>query len=198
MKKVYGVCFILSGLLVMPVIGFAQGQDAIARAQYMLRQVNAEKNALQQENIRLKKELEALKSDMQVKLTKSEKGNKKLSGKVKSLQQRNQQFADVLSELRQQYNELQLKNSGNENMLGQYSENLQLCVNNNKELYQVNLELLNSYQKKGVWASIKKAEPFTRLKKVQIENMAQEYQYRIEDLQVEPIAQAGEEGVSMH
>jgi chromosome segregation ATPase len=56
------------------------------------------------------------------------------------------------------------------------------CVANNLKLKIIAHEILDRYQRKGVWQGLLQAEPFTQIKSVEIENLVQDYQDRIDDL----------------
>jgi cell division septum initiation protein DivIVA len=68
------------------------------------------------------------------------------------------------------------------------------CAQRNYELYQVNNEVLDHYQHQGMFSYMERSEPFTRLKKTQIDNLALEYKERAEELRVKPAAGAGAAG----
>ena len=44
----------------------------------------------------------------------------------------------------------------------------------NERMYRLGFELIDRYENKGVWTSALQAEPFTGLKRAQIEKMAEE------------------------
>lgn len=51
----------------------------------------------------------------------------------------------------------------------------------NAELYRLGTELLQLYDKKGVLETLGSKEPFTRLKRVELENLMQDYKDRLSD-----------------
>jgi chromosome segregation ATPase len=55
------------------------------------------------------------------------------------------------------------------------------CEGNNARLCIIATELLERYEKKGVFGTILQAEPITQFKKVEIEKIVQEYEGRIAD-----------------
>ncbi len=186
MRKIILLLITIAPLFGISHQAMAQSKEALAKAQYMLRQLNAEKITLQQENAKLKQEIEALKKDNEKQLSKSQQGNKKLSNTVDALKSRNSQMREMILQANDKFRDMQVQQKNQGQLINQYSEKLSLCIANNKELFDVNTEMLEKYQKKGVWKALAKAEPFTKLQKVKIENLIQDYQYRIEDLQVEP------------
>lgn len=60
------------------------------------------------------------------------------------------------------------------------------CGERNKALLQANGELLEKYKDKGLWERVGDLEPFTGLGKVQTENAAEEYRYKLYQLKSTP------------
>ncbi len=56
----------------------------------------------------------------------------------------------------------------------------------NLKLYTYAQEVLQRYQKKGVWASLFQKEPVLGLKEVAVENVVQEYQGKFDSQKVKP------------
>jgi hypothetical protein len=65
------------------------------------------------------------------------------------------------------------------------------CAERNYALYQVDNEVLDRYQHQGPFSYLARAEPFTRLKRTQIDNLALEYKQRAEELRMKPPAANG-------
>jgi len=67
------------------------------------------------------------------------------------------------------------------------------CVERNYQLYEVNREILDRYEHQGVLSVLGRAEPFTRIKRSQIENLVDEYRTRAQELrlQKQPAAAGG-------
>lgn len=70
--------------------------------------------------------------------------------------------------------------------LGQVKQGLEqsknataLCEQKNLKLYGYGQEVLQAYQKKGVWASLSQKEPVLGLKEVDVENVVQEYRLKM-------------------
>jgi chromosome segregation ATPase len=49
------------------------------------------------------------------------------------------------------------------------------CASKNAELMQIGNELLQRYENKGMWESLRDEEPFTQLHRVKLEKIAQDY-----------------------
>ncbi len=159
-------------------------QNALDRAQYMLRQINAQKVQLEQQNAMLKQALGTLKKESEKQLQQQKVGNQKL-GKS------NRQKSDHIQKLRDRLREtlIALRESENERMLANKSgmavnSRLQLCVDNNHKLVALNADIIEQYESKGVWDALLQAEPFTKIEQVKIENIMQEYRFKNDDLEL--------------
>jgi cell division septum initiation protein DivIVA len=159
-------------------------QNALDRAQYMLRQINTQKVQLEQENSQLKAEIAELKKESDKQLKQQETGNKKLG-------QANKQKDELIQKLRDKVKEtvIALRQSESERLQASKSgetltTDLKTCAENNHKLVNLNAELVGKYGKKGVWDALVQAEPFTGIEQVAIENIIQEYRFRNEDLEV--------------
>jgi len=58
------------------------------------------------------------------------------------------------------------------------------CAERNYELYQIANDVLNHYQHQGMFSYMERAEPFTRLKQTQIDNLVLDYRARAEELRL--------------
>ena len=65
------------------------------------------------------------------------------------------------------------------------SQSIEMCEKKNTALYELNVEILNRYKKKGVWSALFQAEPFTQIKKVEMENIVQEYKEKLDSQKAE-------------
>jgi chromosome segregation ATPase len=171
MKRKYSLIAAITLLSTLGTQAFAQSQDSVAKAQYMLRQLNAEKVALEKENAELKRKLQEMEQKGAEETAQAGRQNKNQSSRIRELE-------SARTGLEQELRQAMLHNS-------QYGDTLKLCLDNNRKLYEVNLELLGKYEDKGLWKIITQAEPLTRISRVELENMVQDFQYRIEDLKLE-------------
>lgn len=65
------------------------------------------------------------------------------------------------------------------------SQLIEVCEKKNTALYELNIEILDRYKKKGIWSALFQAEPFTKIKNVEIENIIQEYKEKLDSEKVE-------------
>ena len=192
MSILNNIFFLVLGILMLTSTqAMASDKEALARAQYMLRQVSAERSQLKishqkllDEKKMLEKNLEKLQKNYDQLTSKSEKNKTALKGHIKETRAR-------LKEERKQHNDTKLKLSEmtkeKDRLLGLAAEQTQaidLCVANNRKLYEVNNELLSQYENKGVWDAFLQGDPLTGLTRVEVENLVDDYQYRLDDLRV--------------
>ncbi len=147
----------------------------VERMQRMLRQVSQERDSLQAENTRLKSEIEELnrknvgaKKSSDAALAKSRESNATLSTELQRTEQNLRQIQtdkDLLQET----------------VVGQ-AQQLETCESHNVKLLQVNRNLLGQYENKGFFDSLMQREPITGLKGVELENIVQDYQDRLDRL----------------
>lgn len=164
--------------------GEADDQKA-AKAQRMLRQMALERDAMQTENAKLRGELEALNGKLGGLKKSSETALLKSRGSYATLNENLQQTTQGLHKLESEKNLLQ------ETVDGQ-AQLIVSCEEKNAKMVQINRELLVHYEKKGPLDAMLQREPLTQLKRVEIENIAQEYQDKIDQLEFKrKMAEAG-------
>ena len=177
-------------------------QAALAKAQYMLREISMEKEALQAENQQLKDEIEKRDKKIEAQNKKIARANKSLDntqemvGKyqeaVAAQKERMVEMRDKFQKLVDKYKELvsalRLVENERANLQRKTQvglRTLQDCASNNQSLYQANMDILKQYENKGVWDAVMQKEPVTQLKRVEIENFIEDMKYRIEKLKVD-------------
>jgi chromosome segregation ATPase len=159
--------------------GEAKAADAedqkVQRIQHMLRQVSQVRDALQAENTRLKSEIEELnrkhtgiKKSSDTALAKSRESSAALGAE---LQRTEQNLRQIQSD----------KDLLQETVVGQ-AQQLETCESHNVKLLQVNRDLLGQYENKGFFDSLMQREPIIGLKGVELENILQDYQDRLDRL----------------
>jgi hypothetical protein len=65
--------------------------------------------------------------------------------------------------------------------LGEKRASLKRCVKHNSRFSKLAEELIGAYENKGFGSSLIQAEPFTQLKKVEIEKLVEKYRDQIDD-----------------
>ena len=197
-------------LLLIGVVAQAQTQrsgNADARVAQQLQQLSSEKVALQAENNKLKQELEQVKAQLQ----KSASATKDLENRNKVLQAsagrgvaNSQQTEEQLERSRAQLQELvtkfretaqtlrdvEVERATVKSQLAAKEREYKVCVDRNVGLYELNKEVLNRMEDRGFWSQVSEREPFTRIKRTQLENLIDDYRYRVEELRLEKQRQA--------
>lgn len=206
MRKVSGVGILLAVFCVAVAPGaIAQSarKESGNNAQLMqqMQQLAAERTQLQAENARVKKELEETRKERDSLKGEREVGDKRLrnaegaavraAGDRKQLEDELAQyktnmadlvakFRDTVATLRQV--ETERVTAGRD--LETRNTELKSCVDRNAQLYTLNDEILDKFESQGFWSSMAKAEPFTRIKRSQLENLADDYRARAQDAEI--------------
>lgn len=161
-------------------------QKALARAQYLLRQQTAEKTALQQQLDQLQQQLAAAQQELAKVRTgavsRQEDLQRKLSASVDAGRERERNYAAQLAQLRGRLAAAARQEEALQAKLETQKNNFKVCYANNRKLLDVNQELVALYENKGVVDALKQREPVTGLRRVEVENLVQDYRYKLEDL----------------
>lgn len=196
----------LALLLLLPVAAaFAQTErsgNADARVMQQLQQLTSERASLQAENAKLKQDLEKARKELEQATT----GRKALEGRAKALEasatrdgQHSKEANEQLERTRTQLQELIAKfretaqtlrdtetdRAQARNQLAAREREFKTCVDRNAALYNLNAEVLERMDGRGFWSSVAEREPFTRLKRVELENLIEDYKYRADELRLQ-------------
>lgn len=168
-------------------------KNALNKAQFMLRQATAEKADLQQQADELKQQVEKLTKELAASQSDAGTAKQKMqsgfSETIDQWRQRDAKQTGQLEELRGQLKDQSQQRTALEQQLQVQSENFKVCYGNNKKLLDVNRELLARYEGKGVFDALRQKEPFTGNAQVEVENLIQDYRYKLDDLSVNtPVA----------
>jgi septal ring factor EnvC (AmiA/AmiB activator) len=171
-------------------------KNALAKAQYMLRQISSEKTQLETELAKVKKEKEQLQKD----LDNAKKDHQKTVSSINSQQlqltsaatEKNNLIKDIEEE-KEKLEALTNESSRLLEKLDAQKNNFQTCYINNKKLYEINQEILGQYQEKGFWDALAQKEPLTTIGRVKVENLIQDYQYKMDDLEIKLVKESNTE-----
>lgn len=176
-----------------------RGGGASAALMQQYQQVSAERTQLQADNEKLKKDLDASKKQLdalkqQLAVAKAGAGrseaalaaekasedsdSKALADTRAKMQELIGRFRDTIATLRTtetERGELQQR-------LTEKSAAVDKCAERNEQLYQVTDEILKRYQSEGMFGHLARAEPFTRLKRTQVDNLVLEDRERAAEL----------------
>lgn len=180
-------------------IVFAQDdaqQRALKRAQFMLRQLNNEKAALQGENealamkvTQLEGEVTRLGAELDQVQARSEALVERFTQRVESANERIRRTDERLVETTERYREAvsRLRDTEAERdrlrgALETVRRELADSESRNALLVDANLEMAELYEDKGFAEVLWEKEPVTGLREVQVENILQEYRLRVDEL----------------
>jgi len=175
-----------------------QMQQALARAQGLLRQVAEQKAALEAELAGLKVAQAGMEKKLRITELRLEERDGELSatrGREQSAQARAQSTATHLEKTRAQlaevvdkYNQLAARQRETESARQQLEANLDTTAQaledaqaRNLELYRTAQELAARYDGKTAWDALAQHEPLTGLRKVEMQNRLQEFESRLFD-----------------
>ena len=193
--------FALLGLsLSAPLLAQTQRQGGGANPAVMqqLQALTTERSALQAENTRLKaeadglrKERDALKAgqdgaarrsksaDEQVATAQRER--ERLEGELAQQKTRMQELVDKFRETATTLRDMEAEAAVAKQTVVQRDTEIKACVDRNHKLYELNDEVLYRLADQGFWSSLSRHEPFTRLKRTQLENLADGYRDRADE-----------------
>jgi chromosome segregation ATPase len=177
-----------------------------AQAMQQLQQLASERTTLQAENARLKADLEAarkerdsLKSAQDAVARRSQgteaqlaaaTGEKaRLEGELAGQKQRFDELVQRFRETAATLQGVETDQTSKTQQLMQREQELKVCTDRNSKLYALNEEVLAKLEQQGFWSALLRQEPFTRLKRTQLENLADNYRDAAQDDRV-PTPQA--------
>ena len=165
------------------------GGDAVRKMQYMMQQLSAAKAGLEQDNLRLSEALKPAQSELdatRLKQDKTEQARVSVQARNEVLLERVRSDSERITDLRAVHGKELGDARADIQLLNKAVQERETWINDchakNEALYKANAELLDNYRKKGVWSSIKQGEPVTGIGSVRVENVVQDYQFRLEDL----------------
>jgi len=179
--------------------------QALRKAQGMLRQLGQEKAALETEKSELLQQVKNLEAEvkrlqpLQQEIDRYRADTETLQsirGKLESNLEKAQKRAQIQLKKQQKIID-QARQIQNDNQLlvaavQEREQWIDVCTANNTNLVDINQELLNKYQKKGFFQKLGELELLTGISNVTTENLVESYQYRLEDLTVTRVEKAVE------
>ena len=170
-------------------------RQALRRMQQQLNEVQQQKSTLDQEKTVLEETLKktsdeteshkrsaasaaAKASRLERDIEAANKETAELRTQIEEAGKRNEELSGQLKQLEQD-----LKNTTA--ALTKQNEQTKLCETHNGELYRISRELADWYTSKGAMNAILEAEPFTAMKRVEMENLLETYRDKIEGQHLE-------------
>jgi len=211
MRRVLPLAFLLlPGFAVLPTSALAQtarsgsGAGANAQAMQQLQQLASERTTLQSDIAKLKKQFEevqkerdALKSREQALGQRVRSSDAAAASRVAAtressekelndLKGRSQELVAKFRETAQTLNNVEVDRAALQQTLLTRNGELNACVDRNAALFTLNGELLGRMEGASGWSRLARLEPFTQLKRIELENLADDYRTRGADQRVGP------------
>jgi len=195
-----------------PVLAAEKGEpDVVAtlkKAQGMLRQLNQEKTALEAKVTELETKVSSINSDLEAKKKSLESTTREKVGLELQVAQKTKiietlhnnnailhknneiikaENASILEKVHQLQGQIALGQQDNQLLVGAVKEReewINKCHDKNKALLKFHKKILSEYQEPDFLEKMKKLEPLTGIKRVELENKVQDYRYQLEDMKV--------------
>lgn len=175
--------------------------DTSARLQQQVQQLASERTALQSENARLKEQVAKLEKDAKAfateketlarrtgtaesKVTRAEAGSKSASSRLEATESRLNEVVLKYRELAEQLRQVETERNELARRAAADGQGLKACAQRNLQLAGIANEALDRYENKGCFGALAQAEPFTGLKRIEVENAVEEYRQEIDALKV--------------
>jgi chaperonin cofactor prefoldin len=181
------------------------GGAASAQLLQQLQQLGSERASLQSQNEKLQKDLDAARKErdalkagqqaLQKRAQLSEAAVKEAQAglaarretadrELADWKQKTQELVAKFRETAQTLRDVESDRNDLKQSLAARNQAYAACVQRNAALYKLNGEILDRMEHQSVWSSLAQAEPFTRLKRTQLENMVDEYVQKADDQRV--------------
>lgn len=174
------------------------GGSASAQMMAEMQQLAAERTSLQAQNAQLKKDLDqarqerdALKKaqqDVAARVRSSEAAVARTAAERAASEQELQRVKDRTQELIAKFREtvqtlrqVETEGATARQTLATREQQLKVCVDHNAALYKLNAEVLDRLEHRSGWSHLARAEPFTKIKRVQLENLVDDYKGKADD-----------------
>jgi chromosome segregation ATPase len=170
-------------------------RQALRRIQQQLTEIQQQKSAVDQEKTVLEEALKKTQNEIDTHKRSTANAAAKSHQLEKDIETTNNEKAELRTRLDEAAKQSQavsaqrdqleqdLKNMGS--VLAKENEQRKLCETNNGELYRIGRELVQWYGNKGAFNAILEAEPFTRMKGVEMENLLENYREKLEGQRLE-------------
>jgi chromosome segregation ATPase len=182
--------------------------SANAQAMQQLQQLASERTQLQAEVAKLKGDLEAARKERdslkasqeniarrtrgaEAELVRTQADKARFEGELAREKQR---FEEVVARFRETtvtVREVETDRAAKTQQLTLREQELRTCVDHNRKLVALNDEVLDKLEDQGFWSALARREPFTQIKRTQLENLADGYRgvaedHRLSDSAVNP------------
>jgi chromosome segregation ATPase len=177
------------------------GGGELQKFMLQYQQVSAERTALQAQVAQMKKDLDSAKADLAA--MKKERDALKAHGDSsaaavtqanaarqateQNLEQYKQRMNELVARFRetaQNLKDVETDRTKARQELGERNAAFDVCASKNLELYEITGEVLNRYERVGLFTKASAVEPFTQITRTRIENLVDDYRGRAKELRV--------------
>ncbi|HEY6926264.1 MAG TPA: hypothetical protein VI653_22460 [Steroidobacteraceae bacterium] len=185
------------------------GGGANAQLMQQMQQLASERTSLQAQNAQMKQELDALRKerdslkkaqqavDLRYKsaeaaLARDAAQHDSTAQELKQTKDRMQELIAKFRETIQALRQAEAERAAAQQTSAASDRDLKVCVQHNTALYKLNAEVLDRMEHQSAFTRMATLEPFTRIKKVQLENLVDDFKSRADDqvLKSSPAAHA--------
>lgn len=183
------------------------GGSANAQVMQQMQELASERTSLQAENEKLKGELAAAKKDhdsLQASQQAIDKRAKDATAALahtrsehdaaeQELTQTKAKMQELIAKFRetiQKLRDIEAENTAAKQTLATRERDLTICIDHNQKLYRLDDEVLTHFEKQGAFSRMAQAEPFTKIKRVELENYIDDSRAHGQDLRVSAPARA--------
>src|SRR5262245_17815850 len=176
--------------------------NAEARINQQLQQLSNERAALQSENARLKQDLDKVRKDLekvtagqaaaenrsrslQASASRDEAASQQAQQQLEQTRAQMQELVTKFRETAQTLREVEADRASLKSQVSTRERDFKTCVDRNAGLYNLNVEVLEHMENRGFWSAVSEREPFTKLKRTELENLIDDYRYRADELRLE-------------
>ncbi len=189
--------------LVVPAIAQTARTGGAPNAQLLqqMQQLASERTGLQAQNAKLTKDLEAARKALDAlkagqkaveqrvgasaaALARSAAEKESTEAELKKSQDRLQELVGKFRETAQTLQQVESERNAARQSLASTEQEVKVCLDHNDRLFKLNDEILKHFDTQSLWSRTASAEPFTRIKRAQLDNLVDDYKGRAEDQKV--------------
>ena len=202
--RIYVLCAALLVMAALPAQAENKkdpAKEAVRRLQFQMQQISSEKAALEQDNAAITQARDALKKksdELASSVARTKQRQAALEKEAEALKQDKGKLTEDIAQLKKELSESQLAlrdtrqnlqqetsaKQGLEQNLSTRGKELEVCETKNQKLYQYHVELINRAQRRGSLGVLLEAEPVLGFKRVEIENLLEEYRDKLDAQQI--------------
>ena len=200
--RTLGILAVLCFVDARAQVSRSPAQGASTQLMLQIQQLGSEKTRLEGENAKLKqdlaaaqKELDSLKTGQKAleqkaksaaaEIEREKAGQDAGADQLKQAQGKLEQLVAKFRESAQTLRETETDRAAARQQVAAQAKQLQECAAHNSALYKLNAELLTHIEHEGLFSRLAASEPFTRLKRIENENLVDGYKLRADGEQVD-------------